>query len=128
MKIDTPTLTTSQVVLRLYAELGTLRSWADFLSDNIRGRQSLNGLTLMPAARVEDARTLRPVYAVHDVDEFIKIVLSEVPSAGPAKIVPKILAIEKGWSWRVSKFDREGVAIKLSAVRFVKTKHAHHAH
>lgn len=124
----TPTLTASQVVQRLYAELGTLRSWADFLSDNIRGRQSLNGLTLMPVIRMKDVRTYRPRYAVNDVDEFVNSVLAKVPGAGSTKIVPKVLAIEKGRHWRLNKFDQEGVAIKLSAVRFAKTQHAHHAH
>jgi hypothetical protein len=41
MKTLVQTLPASQVVGRLYAELGALRAWADFLSDNIRGKQNL---------------------------------------------------------------------------------------
>jgi hypothetical protein len=74
----------------------------------------------MPVARMKDARSFRPVYSVADLDEFIKNVNAIV--AKPAKITPKVLAIENGRSWRVNKFDQEGLAIKLLAVRFAKTR------
>ena len=116
MKTDTPTITAADTAFVLRARLGNMRSWADFLTDNIRDRQDIGGLTLKPCARRKDARAFRPVYAVADVQAFIADVLALEPKAGPAPIKTTMLAIEDGHHWSVCKFVSDGSASKYHRI------------
>ena len=104
--IATVSLADAAFILR--AKLGPLRAWADFLVDNIRGRQDLRGLTLMPVARKKDGRAMRPVYALKDIRAFIASVLASDPAAGSAAVTPMTLAIDTTRGWRLNKFERDG--------------------
>lgn len=109
MKIDAQTVTAPEAAYILQNKLGGLRAWADFLADNIRGRQSINGLTLMPCARRKDSKAWRPVYDVRDVLKFVADVKAIEPSASEGKpIKPVTLTIEDGRFWKLNKFNEDG--------------------
>ena len=59
---DITVLSQPDVVTRLHAAFGGLRSWAYFLTDCILDRTSLKGLQLLPVAYLQ-GRCKRPVYA-----------------------------------------------------------------
>jgi len=58
MKTNTPVITPAETAYLLRQHLGPLRAWADFLTDNIRGRQSVEGITLKPCAKANTAPCL----------------------------------------------------------------------
>lgn len=109
--VPTPTLSVSEAALLLRVKLGPLRSWRDFLTDNIRGQQSIGGHTLLPCAQRHDGRSYRPVYAVADVKDFIAKVLAAIPGAGRAPIKTVTLAIDRRRNWRVNRFDKDGALV-----------------
>jgi hypothetical protein len=111
MKIDTPTITLAEAAYLLRAQLGPMRSWSDFLADNIRGKQSVAGHTLLPCARKRDGKSFRPVYSVHDVKTFIAKVLASVSGAGKAAIKQTVLPVDTGRHWKVNRFDQDGSPI-----------------
>lgn len=107
----TRTLSVSEVAFLLRVKLGPLRSWRDFLTDNIRGQQSIGGHTILPCAQRHDGKSYRPVYAVTDVTEFIAKVRTSVPSAGRTPIKLISLAVDRSRSWRANKFDNDGAPV-----------------
>jgi hypothetical protein len=108
MKIETQTISTPETAFLLRAKLGPIRNWLNFLNDNIRGKQSVRGLTLLPCAQKLDSGLYRPVYSVATVKDFIKKVLALESSAGRTPIKITTLAIEDGQGWRVNKFEGDG--------------------
>ena len=116
MVINTPTVSAAQAAIILYRQLGPIRAWSDFLSDNIRGRQDIMGLTLKPCAMKKDCRAMRPRYSLNEIHDFIEGVKSRMPEAGPEKrIVPVILAIDTARPWRHNKFDATGFRVGAGA-------------
>lgn len=113
MKIDTPAISASEAAFLLRAKLGPLRAWGDFLSDNVRGRQSIHGLTLKPCSRKKIGKALRPMYAVKAVEKFIADVLAIEPKAGRAPITPVVLAVDSRLPWRMNKFDATGAPVAM---------------
>lgn len=105
--IEVETLSASDTATMLRAKLGPLRSWPDFLSDNIRGRQSICGLRLKPCARMYDGPTLRPRYALADIEKFIADVQAIEPAARPTPFEVKKLRLLYP-SWRLNTFDKDG--------------------
>ena len=105
---STLTISASEVAHLLRVKLGPLRAWADFLADNIREKQSINGLTLMPCAKLHDGRLLRPVYDAVDVKDFIAAVQAASPNASPVKVAAVKLSVDRGRAWFMNKFDRAG--------------------
>ena len=109
MKKTVKSITKSEAIYILQAKLGSLRAWGDFLADNCRDRQSINGLTLLPCCKRHDGNGFRPAYAVDDVLTFIADVKAAIPSAGEGKpIEPVTLTIEDGWHWKLNKFCEDG--------------------
>lgn len=113
MKIDTPAISASEAAYLLRAKLGPLRAWSDFLSDNVRGRQSIYGLTLTPCSRKKVGKGWRPMYAVKAVEKFIADVLAIEPKAGKAPITPVVLAVDSRLPWRMNKFDATGAPVAM---------------
>jgi hypothetical protein len=107
--MQTLALSETAVMLRVY--LGPIRSWTNFLTDNIRGRQSVDGLRLLPCGRRGDGKSLRPVYSLQAVKDFIAKVLTSTPEAGKAPIQAAPLAIDPSRSWQHNKFDERGEPI-----------------
>lgn len=110
MKVET--LSAADTAFHLRAKLGAVRSWSDFLTDCLRDRQNISGYQLLPVARRHDGKSLRPVYALSAVEDFVVKVLAAMPTAGAAKIKPTTLDIDTGKSWRFNQFDRHGARIK----------------
>lgn len=102
------TVSSADAVHMLREQLGPLRNWSDFLSDNIRGRQSIAGFQLLPVALRRDQHTYRPVYDVAAIRAFIENVRKLVPSAVPTPVRVTALAIDSAKHWRMNKFDRHG--------------------
>jgi len=111
MKIDTKAVPLPEAAYYLRSHLGPLRNWVNFLTDNIRGKQSIAGHTLTPCIRMQDDRTFRPMYEVQDLKDFVSKVLADVPGAGPAPIKAVTLAVDRTRHWRVNKFDRHGAPV-----------------
>lgn len=111
---DTHTLLPSDTAVMLRAQLGDLRGWPSFLSDNIRGRQDICGIRLRPCSRRKIGRGWRPIYAVMDIKTFITDVLAAVPSAGKAPFKATILPIDRGRRWQLNRFDKDGKPVPLS--------------
>lgn len=107
MIIVTPSLSLSQTSYKLSDELGVVRNWTNFLTDNIRGQQQFAGFTLLPCARVDD----RPVYAVDDVEAFIANVKAATPGFCKAVVTPLVLEIDSGRPWRLNLFAKDGKPI-----------------
>lgn len=116
MKIDTPVISASETAFLLRARLGPIRAWGDFLSDNIRGRQTIHGLTLAPCCRKKIGKGWRPMYAVNAVEQFIADVLAIEPKAGKAPIKPVVLAVDRMKPWRYNKLDENGAPIAMRRV------------
>ena len=110
MKVET--LSAEDTAFHLRAKLGAVRSWSDFLTDCIRDKQHLSDYQLLPVAKQSDGRSLRPVYALSAVEDFVVKVLAAMPTAGAAKIKTSTLDIDTGKSWRFNQFDRHGARIK----------------
>lgn len=108
MTSPTKTMPLSEAAYMLRMALGPLRNWTNFLSDNIRDRQSIHGLTLIPCARQSDGKAFRPVYAVADVLAFIRDVLAADSTAGKAPLKTATLDIDRRRPWRLNKFDQNG--------------------
>lgn len=116
MKADTNTVATFEAAVLLWSKLGNLRgNWSDFLSDCIRSKTSLNGLTLLPCAKRHDGRMSRPIYSVDDINDFVAKVKARIPSAGRTPIKPAVLAIDTGKGWRNNKFDKTGAPMMCLA-------------
>jgi|GEM_PF-2315380 len=92
-------------------------NWSDFLADNIRGRQSIAGLQLLPVAVRQHKGSFRPVYDLAAVHAFVKDVQKLVPSAVPTAVKVTALAIDRTRHWRMNKFDTRGVPITMRAYR-----------
>lgn len=106
--MDTKVLTAADTAVLLRARLGDVRSWPDFLTDNIRGRQNVCGLTLKPCARKKIKGHYRPMYALGDINAFIDQVLLFEPSAGRFPLKPITLAIDPAKHWRLNRFEEDG--------------------
>ncbi|SAK48289.1 hypothetical protein AWB78_00866 [Caballeronia calidae] len=119
--VDTISAADAAFMLRAY--LGTLRSWADFLSDCIRSKQDIAGHTLMPCAERYYRGLYRPVYAVSDVKAFIEKVQIAIPSAGKTPIKTTALAIDPTKRWDANKFDCDGAPVARRSR--VSTRYAH---
>lgn len=111
MTTGTPVIQASEAAFMLRAKLGPIRAWGDFLADNIRGRQSIHGLTLKPCCRKKIGKAFRPMYALGDVEVFIAEVLKIEPDAGKAPIRPVLLDVDRKKHWRIVKFDNDGAPV-----------------
>lgn len=130
MIVKKRTISAAQAAAMLFDKLGALRSWGDFLADNIRGRQSINGLELLPCAKKHDGKSYRPVYSVDDVNAFIDSVLVLSPPISKGTIEEVVLSIDSGKHWTVNKFKGDGspVAYRSSAAfrRRARSTHLRH--
>ncbi|MFD1555404.1 hypothetical protein ACFSHT_07130 [Paraburkholderia silviterrae] len=117
------TISVADAAFMLHVYLGPIRSWTDFLTDNIRGRQSVAGHMLLPCARRHDGKSYRPVYAISDVRAFIEKVRKAIPSAGKTPIKTTALAIDSGVHWRVNRFDRDGASVARRSC--ISARYAH---
>ncbi len=106
------TISAAEAAYLLRRELGPLRQWRDFLSDALRDRANIHGLTLLPCGKLHDGRAFRPVYDARSVKSFIDAVLATVPTAGKAPITPTRLDIDPCLPWRLNRFDKHGTRIK----------------
>lgn len=111
MIIVTPSLSLPHTSYKLYEELGLIKSWTNFLTDNIRGRQHVAGFTLLPCAYVNDGRCGRPFYAIADIEAFIGNVKAAMPGACMTLAVPMMLAIDNGRPWPLNLFAKDGKPI-----------------
>ena len=110
------TVTASQTAYLLMKKLGITRSWPDFLSDCIRGRQAINGYVLMPCGKVIDKGLYRPVYSIDDIKRFIDDVIAK---GGAARHTPsRILNLDMSKTWFNRKFNFHGEPVSY-AKRFV---------
>lgn len=88
----------------LRTKLGPLRAWSDFLTDCIRHKTNLHGLTLMPAAVMKIGRSKRPVYALADIAGFVREVWDVLPeSRTPRPLAPIYVEVDPKdcRSWRL---------------------------
>lgn len=113
MRTDTPAISASEAAFMLRVRLGPIRAWGNFLADNIRGRQSIYGLTLKPCSQKRVGQAFRPMYAVKSVEKFIADVLAIEPKAGKAPVTPIVLPVEVGRGWRYNKFDEKGAPVAM---------------
>ncbi|MDP3759635.1 MAG: hypothetical protein Q8R01_03825 [Ramlibacter sp.] len=111
MKVRVSVLTAADAAFLLRVKLGPLRSWPDFLSDCIRGRQHVAGHQLLPCCRRKRGRMFRPAYSLKDIREFIRCVLDDEPGAGKVPLQPDFVVIDTALGWRVNKLDRHGVPV-----------------
>lgn len=51
MIVNTTTLSKSDTAILLWQKLGDLRVWPDFLADNRRGRQDVEGIVLLSCGK-----------------------------------------------------------------------------
>ena len=93
---------------------GRLRSWPDFLSDCIRGRQRVAGHQLVPCCRRKDGRMFRPAYALNEIYEFIRRVLDDEPGAGKVPLKPGVVILDTTLGWKANKFDRHGAPVSTT--------------
>ena len=96
----------------LQHQLGSMRQWRDFLSDNIRGRQCIEGLTLMPRGRLQNQTGYGPAYLLADVKAFILAVKAACPDAGK-RITPVPVQLDTARGWMISKFDKHGHPVAM---------------
>jgi hypothetical protein len=108
MMLETSTLTAADTAVVLRAKLGPLRSWPDFLADNIRGQQSVHGYTLLPRGRKKIKGHYRPVYSTEDIDAFVERVIATEPGAGKSPIRPIKLKIDPSKHWKLNRFEEDG--------------------
>lgn len=107
-----PTFNKAQTAHVLSCRLGFMREWYSCLQDMARNRQTVHGLTLRPAARKRDDKSMRPFYRVKDIEDFIAGVQAVDPSAKPEPIKPTLLDLDPRYPWLVQKFDRDGKRVK----------------
>ena len=107
MIVDTATLSKSDTAILLWQNLGAIRVWPDFLADNRRGRQDVNGIVLLSCGKQKDKKAMRPRYSLVDIAVFIKAVKLAVPEAGPVKIGSFTLPIDTVNPHR-NQFDQRG--------------------
>lgn len=107
MIINTTTLSRPDTAILLWQKLGDIRVWPDFLADNGRGRQDINGIVLLSCGRQKDKNAMRPRYALADIAVFIKAVKLAVPKAGPTKLKSFTLPIDTANPHR-NRFDQRG--------------------
>ena len=110
----TQTLSVFETACVLRNHLGVHKNWYSFLTDNIRGKQDVAGLMLLPCARLKDGRNYRPVYAEQAVKPFIEAVLLAIPSMGKLPIRKVGLKVDPALSWRLNKFEKDGSATTVS--------------
>ena len=127
MIVKKKTISAAQAAAMLFDKLGALRNWADFLADNIRGKQSINGLELLPCARKHDGKSLRPVYSIDDVKDFIDKVLALESTEGKAPLKPTTLLVDTGKHWTVNKFKGDGSPFTYRSSAGFRCR-AHHSH
>lgn len=110
MRTNTAVINIIDTVFLLRVKLGKLRAWDDFLADNRRGKQSINGLTLMPICRKKNLHGISPMYALTDVEQFIAEVIAINPTVKPEPIMPISLAVEDMADWEspLNLFDSRG--------------------
>lgn len=110
MRTSTAVIDLVDTVLYLRIKLGKLRAWDDFLADNRRGKQSIDGLTLEPTCRKKGRFGRTPMYAVRDVQQFVADVLASSPGIKPEPIMASNLDVENLASWRspLNLFDDKG--------------------
>lgn len=123
MTTTVATISLSEAAYMLRQALGPLRNWASFLTDNIRHKQSVHGLTLEPCARQHDGKAYRPVYGVEDVLTFIEAVKKAISTAGKTPIIVTPLAMDRRRPWRVNKFDQQGKPALRRIGSIVKAAH-----
>ena len=122
MIVRATAISQADAAVMLRVKLGDLRSWQDFLADNIRGRQELAGLTLLPCGQVRGPRgCLRPVYSLQALNDFVEKVKAAVPGAGKKPIKTIVLAIDTGRGWKSNTFDEYG--LPLAKARCVSARH-----
>ena len=112
MITDTRTISSPDTAILLWQHLGPLRVWPAFLADNIRGKQDVNGYTLLPCARTMHGRDKSPAYAVEQITQFIRDVKASTPGAGAGKITVTTLAIDSLLPWQYNRFDRTGKPVR----------------
>lgn len=105
-------ITAGETAYLLHHRLGSMRQWRDFLSDCLRGKQSINGLTLMPRGRLQNQTGYGPAYLPADIKAFILAVKATYPHAGKP-IAPVSVQLDTARGWRVSKFDRHGHPVAM---------------
>lgn len=112
MITNVKTFSAFETSIILHKYLGELRAWGDFLADNIRFKQNIDGFTLLPCARKKGRTGLQPRYAADDILNFIRNVKAAIPGITPGAIKPVTLAIDSRKHWRFNKFDRNGKACR----------------
>jgi hypothetical protein len=112
--VETLTLTQADTAAILRRKLGDLRSWPDFLADNIRGKQNICGHVLMPCCRMKGVTGERPRYSSSDILAFVEKVLRDEPQAGPTPMAPVKLYIDLSRPWHENRFDRRGLPLPAS--------------
>lgn len=106
-------ITAGEAAYFLQRHLGSMRQWGDFLADNIRDKQHIEGLTLMPRAKLRGPKGYYgPAYLLADVRAFILAVKAADPTAG-APISAVRVSLDTTRGWRVSKFDRLGHPVAM---------------
>lgn len=115
MTEETRTLTMNDTAVLLRVRLGPLRAWYPFLTDNIRGQQDIHGFRLLPCGKrrgeCSRGKSFQPVYSLSDITQFIENVLLAVPEAGKVPIKPVTLMVDRSRSWRMNRFDVDGMPI-----------------
>ena len=96
-------LTASEAAVILRTTLGAIRSWGDFLTDNIRGKQHIHELTLLPVGRRKIGRCWRPLYARDEIMQFVADVLAVEPTAGKAPIGVFRVTIDTSKNWKENR-------------------------
>lgn len=96
-------LTAPEAAVILRAALGSIRSWGAFLADNIRGKQHIHELTLMPVGKKKIGRSWRPLYAREEIMRFVADVLAVEPTAGKARIAVFRVTIDTSKGWRENR-------------------------
>lgn len=89
-----------------------MRQWRDFLADNIRHRQNIEGFTLMPRGRLQGQTGYGPAYLLADIKAFILAVKAADPRAGKP-IAPVTVQLDTARGWHISKFDRHGHPVAM---------------
>ena len=105
-------VTAGETAYLLQHQLGSIRQWRDFLADNIRNRQSIEGLTLMPRGRLQGPKGYGPAYMLADIKAFILAVKAADPHAGK-RITPVPVQLDTTRGWHISKFDRRGHPVAI---------------
>lgn len=108
--MKTATISAEATAVILHRKLGPLRAWSDFLTDNRREKQSIDGITLLPCCIMHDGRARRPRYRLEDVARFIKAVQKGCPTERAEDKVVE-LDIDSETPWFLQRFDRHGLPL-----------------